>query len=215
MRSSAFACSMCIIIMCDAFWDKVNHHFCILWYEMCRFLNIIILLNMTLTLMKGEMRINPHVSDLRQEQLKQHLEHNNTYGWPISHFLLPWSTIALASTVEPLHVKLKPCLKTSTSSFFKILFEGFKESLNLSKIPGSLPSPVEQMPPDVSECVVFLLPSFFPHWWPAGVLPASSCSPQTPLCLSWVSLTCQAGCRAERLVNRWRDGTVDFISLCP
>lgn len=56
---------------------------------MCRFLSIIIFLNMTLTLMKGEMRINPYVSDLRQEQLKQHLEHNNAYGWQISRFLLP------------------------------------------------------------------------------------------------------------------------------
>lgn len=56
---------------------------------MCRFLNIIIFLNMTLTLMKAEMRINPYVSDLRQEQLKQHLGHNNTYGGEISHFLLP------------------------------------------------------------------------------------------------------------------------------
>lgn len=93
---------------------------------MCRFLSIIIFLNMTLT--KGEMRINPYVSDLRQEQLKQHLR-------------MPRSTIALASTVEHQHTKLKPSLKTTTSSFFKVLFEGFKESLNPSKIPGPLPSP--------------------------------------------------------------------------
>lgn len=125
MRSSSFACSGCIIIMCDAFWDKVNHHFCILWYEMCRFLSIIIFLNMTLT--KGEMRINPYVSDLRQEQLKQHLPCPDPPSlWP---------------PVEHQHTKLKPSLKTTTSSFFKVLFEGFKESLNPSKIPGPLPSP--------------------------------------------------------------------------
>lgn len=65
-----FARCACIIIMCDAFLDKVNHRFCILWYEMCWFLNIIIFLNVTLTLMKGEMHINPYVSYLRAEQLK-------------------------------------------------------------------------------------------------------------------------------------------------
>lgn len=66
---------------------------------MCQFLNIIIFLNMTLALMGGEMRINPYVSDLRQEQLKQHLEHNNPYGGQISHFLLPWSTNAPKSSL--------------------------------------------------------------------------------------------------------------------
>lgn len=65
-----FARCTCIIIMCDAFLDKVNHRFCILWYKMCWFLNIIIFLNVTLTLMRGEMHINPYVSDLRAEQLK-------------------------------------------------------------------------------------------------------------------------------------------------
>lgn len=85
---------------------------------MCRFLNIIILLNMTLTLMNGETRINPYVSDLGAEQLKQHLEHRNTYGWQISFLrsLLPWSTIPLASPVQSLHPELKPCLKIATSS---------------------------------------------------------------------------------------------------
>lgn len=67
----------------------------------------------------------------------------------------------------------------------------------------------------LGSCVVLLLFCFFCLPWPAGELPASSCSPQRPLCLSWVSITCHAGCRAERLVNRWLDGTVDFISLCP
>lgn len=83
---------------------------------------------MTLTLMKGEMRINPYVSDLRQEQLKQHLEHNNTFGWRISHFLLPWSTMALASTVKPQHTKLKALLKNNQVHFLKYYLKGIIES---------------------------------------------------------------------------------------
>lgn len=165
--------------------------------------------------MNGETRINPYVSDLRAEQLKQYLEHKNTYGWQISalRFLLPWSTI-LASPVQSLHPELKPCLKIASSS--SILYH-LKESSNPWNKPGRGLFPLQS-----SRChmtyqnVLFsCYPLSFPHWWPAGVLPASSCSPQTQLCLSWVSVTCQAGCRAERLVNRWRDGTDGFNSLCP
>lgn len=60
---------------------------------MCRFLNIIIFLNMTLTLTNGEMCINPYVLDLRAEQIKQYLEHNSTYEQQILflHFLLPFT----------------------------------------------------------------------------------------------------------------------------